>query len=300
MSRFGLDPGSGEKVLKKTDEKISDSIIPAGFKKFSESEVYNSENLYEKINGKAPLYLDAGFTKLTTQRFINETDETLICELYLYDMQNARNAFSVYSVQKRAEAELLGGMKFGYKSGNAVYFAHGRYYAELIGFSESDVLLKAMTGITNNLKADLPVSQEIEPVELGLFPEQNLIVDSFNFYLTGVFGSTDLTNTFTARYKFDNDELTLFFSLRKSAEDAQNIAEKYYNFLIENGASQKKPANKKLKAKMVDFYDTTEIVFSVDSFIAGVHEAENQELAEKAAIILREKLRIPNKMKNYQ
>ena len=45
-----------------------------------------------------------------------------------------------------------------------------------------------------------------------------------------------------------------------------------------------------LKDKIFDFYGVTEMVFAKGPFVIGVHEAENQAAAEKAAIMLADKL----------
>ncbi|MHC4075407.1 MAG: DUF6599 family protein, partial [Planctomycetota bacterium] len=71
-------------------------LLPQGYEKLSDVEIYDSDNLYEKINGKATLYTESGFRKLFTQRFANSLDKSLAAELYLYDMGEAKNAFSVY------------------------------------------------------------------------------------------------------------------------------------------------------------------------------------------------------------
>jgi len=104
MSRFGV----GTAVSAPGTEKISlTSLAPLGFEKLSE-ETYLADNLYEKINGKAPLYIESGFVKLSTARFISKDDESLWMELFIFDMANIKNAFSVYSVQKRPDVEILG------------------------------------------------------------------------------------------------------------------------------------------------------------------------------------------------
>jgi hypothetical protein len=41
-------------------------------------------------------------------------------------------------------------------------------------------------------------------------------------------------------------------------------------------------------------YGTTEIVFTVGPFVAGIHEAENQQAAEKLAEVLINKLKSIN------
>ena len=137
MTRFGLGAAAQPDSQKAPDLAALASgppgRTPDAFKELSSPLVYTAGNLYEKINGKAPLYLDAGFLKLFTQRFVSRTDENLWMEIYLYDMAGLKNAFSVYSVQKRADVETLSTMQFAYKTTNALYFVHGRYYVELLG-----------------------------------------------------------------------------------------------------------------------------------------------------------------------
>jgi len=104
------------------------------------------------------------------------------------------------------------------------------------------------------------------------------------------FGFEGLTDTFTARYKIDGETIIAFLSKRVDSNDAQLTAESYYNFLIDNGGVAKPIANKTIKAKVVDFYGTTEIIFVVGPFVGGIHEAENQQAAEKLAAKLISKL----------
>ncbi|MHC4461735.1 MAG: DUF6599 family protein [Planctomycetota bacterium] len=265
-------------------------LLPYGFKTLSEIEVYNSGNLYEKINGKAPLYIDAGFTKLSTQRFASQADENLVMELYIFDMARARNAFSVYSVQKRAEVETLPDMEFAYKTSNALYLTHGEYYIELIGFSESDELFAAMAEVTRKIRTNLVVHDDTGIPEIEYLPQDNLVPGSIKLYLTSAFGFEGLTDIFAAKYEFNGETITAFLSKRPDPRDAEVVAESYRNFLIENGATARKTAKKILEGKVLDFYDTTEIVLSIGPFIIGVHEAENQQSAEKLAVMLINKL----------
>jgi hypothetical protein len=211
-------------------------------------------------------------------------------ELFVYDMGNIRNAFSVYSTQRRAEAEPFPPMRFAYKTGNALYFVHGKYYIELVGSSESNELLRAMAEVARKIRANLAIDYDTNIDELALFPKENLIGESIKLYLTNAFGFEKLTDTFSAQYKLDSDTITAFLSRRADPQDAQLTAESYYNFLIANGGSAKPAVNKTFEGKVVDFYDTTEIVFATGPFVAGIHEAENQQAAEKLAEILFNKL----------
>lgn len=310
MGRFGTDPVAARVVEPRTakvageSEPALGSLVPHGFRTLSESEVYGPENLYEKINGKAPFYIESGFVKLLTQRFVSKDDEDLWMELFVYDMATARNAFSVCSVQRRMDAAVisLSPASFGYKTSNALYFVHGRYYIELLGSSESAELLQAMGQVAENISSNLLVGKDVKIPELALFPEENLVLGSIRLYLANAFGFEGLTDTFAAQYSLDNEvirdpkrkkmrlgTLTAFFSRRSTSKDAQVTAESYCNFLIENGAVAKMTGNEALKnvqGKVLDFYGTTEIVFAIGPFVAGIHEAEDQRSAEKLAEML--------------
>ena len=284
ISRFGITAANLQSPQKPAPETENSPAIPisAGFDKLSQPEVYDADNLYEKINGKAPLYTEAGFLKLYCQRLVNKGDTNLWMEVFLYDMGNMRNAFSVYSMQKRAEADaLLAFGQMGYKTTNGAYFVHGKFYAEIVGSSESQQLVDAMVetsaGIQNTIAA-----ADLKITELDLFPSENLVPGSAQLYLKNAFGFEGLTDIFTARYKIDAQEVTVFFSRQADPQNAEAMAESYHKFLVENGATVKQANNEILKGKVFDFYGVTEIVFAKGLFVVGVHEAENQDAAEKA------------------
>ncbi|MHC4545711.1 MAG: DUF6599 family protein [Planctomycetota bacterium] len=264
-------------------------LLPYGFIKLSE-ETYLADNLYEKINGKAPLYIESGFVKLSTARFVNKNDENLWMELFIFDMANIKNAFSVYSVQKRPGVEILADMQFGYRTTDAPYLVHGKYYVEFIASSKSDELFKAMMEVAHNIQTNLPVDKVTEIPELTFFPQANLVVGSHKLYLASAFGFEGFTDIFTAQYKLGDETITAFFSKRSDSRDAQLVAKSYYSFLIENGGEIKPATNKSLEDKVVDFYDTTEIISAAGPFVFGIHEAESQQSAEKIAITLINKL----------
>lgn len=297
MSRFGIEATRHRraKLSAQKGEKIAlDSLAPSGFGTLAKTETYTTENLYEKINGKAPLYIESGFKDLLTQRFISKDRENLWMELFIYDMGNIENAYSVYSTQKRAEVEMLSFAypRFHYKTSNGLYFVHGKYYVEAVGSSESTKLLRAMVEITQKISSVLPADSDTRTFEakMALFPKENLVPGSIKLYLTDAFGFEGLTDTFTARYEVDSEIISVFLSKRTSTENAASVAKSYRNFLLESGGKLKKATNKALEGQVLDFYGMTEIVSSIGPFVVGIHEAENQQAAEKLAEILVSKI----------
>jgi hypothetical protein len=298
ISRYG----EGEAVVSKPEAQNTkpetglelSSLAPADFETLSKAESYNTDSLYEKIDGKAPLYLEAGFKELTTQRFVSKSDPNLWMELYIYDMGNIKNAFGVYSEQRREGSEAFPSIQFAYKTGNALYFVDGKYYIEIVGSSESGELSKAIAEAAQKAKANLTIDPNTSIAELAFFPQENLVSDNFKLYVVNAFGCEKLTNIFTARYKIENENVTAFISKRADSKEAEAMAESYRKFLVENGAVIKNTDNKALAGKVIDSYDTTEIVFTVGPFVAGVHETDNQQAAENIAEILINKLKSLN------
>jgi hypothetical protein len=282
MARFGIasEQGSG-----------------GDFPPVGKAETYNTDNLYEKIDGKAPMYQEAGFVKLTTQRFAAKNNSELGFELYVYDMNNAKNAFSVYSRQKRADVidlSDLGASAFGYVAGNAICISLGKNYIEMIGSAESNELVDWMKGIAKDLSAKFKPTDKDRITELGYLPTQGTVAGSWKLQIDNAFGFDGLTDAYSAQYKSGDKAVSIFFSKRKNADEAKTVAKNYYDFLITNGAKAVTVDSEILKsagASVVDFYGAFEIVFPVGIFVGGVHEADNKQAAEKGAEVLIDQLK---------
>ena len=75
--------------------------LHTGIEAMSPAESFTPDTLSNKINGKAELYLSAGFIQLQTQRFRPADDPEQWFEVFIYDMGKPANAFAVYSTQRR-------------------------------------------------------------------------------------------------------------------------------------------------------------------------------------------------------
>lgn len=263
------------------------AILPAGFEPMTPPETYTPDTLYEKINGKAELYLNSGFVSLWCRRFVSTADETTWGEIFIYDMGSDTNAFAVYSAQKRADAQPLQDLRFGYTTADAVFAAKGKYYIEVIGQPDAPDLLSAMRQATKSALSQVG-AQQTQIAELSLFPQENLVTDSFGLQITGAFGYQGLTNTFTAKYKFDGETVTIFLSRRADEQAAAKLAESYYQFLKMVGAKELSPgADFDIPGgRIAELYDSVEVIFTDGPFVAGVHSAPSREAAAKAAKML--------------
>jgi hypothetical protein len=281
MARFGIA----------SQQESQGDFTPVG-----KAETYNNDNLYEKIDGKAPMYQEAGFVKLDTQRLAAKSNSELSFEFYTYDMNNAKNAFSVYSRQKRADGvdlSDLGASAFGYIAGNEICISLGKNYIEMIGSAESNDLVDLMKGFAGNLAAKFKPGEKDKIAELGFFP-QGTVAGTWKLQIDNAFGFDGLTDTYSAQYKAGDKTVTIFLSKRKNADEAKAVAKNYFDFLITNGAKSVAADSDILKsagASVMDFYGAFEIVFPAGVFVGGVHEASDKQAAQKAAELLISRLK---------
>jgi len=272
----------------KSLDSLLGSIVPDGFEPLAEIAIYNAENLYEKIDGKAPFYVDSGFEMLLTSWLKSKTDDHLMFEFYVYDMAEPANAFSVFSIQKRPDASPMSGFEinFGYRTENAILFVKGKYYIELIGSAESEPLFSAMTEFAKQLSAELPDQRQFSFPQQLITAGDNLIPGSIKFYTGNALGFDGFDNTFTAVYNIDGSNVTIFLSERPDEKNAEQLTEGYCKFLINTGAEEKSADISIDKAKLLDFYGTIELVFNNGPVVAGIHEAGDINTAVKLARLL--------------
>ncbi len=271
-----------------TLDSVPGFLLPPGFELFSNREQYNAENLYEKINGKAPLYLQAGFVRLTTQRFRSGKDPALWFEVAVYDMGTPRNAFSVYSAQKRSGTSVVPSLEpfDHYKTENGLYLRHGPWYVECVGSAVSTRLDEGMIAIARDLfSADAGKDDAV--AELQLFPVKDLVPAGFKLILKNAFGSDMLAGTFIARYRLNGQLITAFICPQDSPELAQQVAEKYHQFLLESGGVPEESVD---AMQPVDLYGLVEIVFAAGPYVAGIHEGESHAEALEIAGRLKDAL----------
>lgn len=263
------------------------SYLPEGFNPLSSVEAFGPENLSEKIDGKAELYLSAGFVKLVSRRFVKSGQSDSWFEVYVYDMGSTRNAFSVYSSQRRADGEDVDFTRFAYHSRNALFFVHGREYVEVVASSES--LIEEMLALGRNFVAGKR-TETGEVNEIALFPKEALEEGSITLLSSDVFGYQELNNVFIAHYLLGGKRFTLFLSARKDPREADSLAASYRQFLLENGGKNQVAENRIPGLKIVEILDSYEFIFAHRHFLAGVHEADDIAMAEELAVRLYETL----------
>jgi hypothetical protein len=263
---------------------LSFDLIP-----LSPPEVFGPLNLSDKINGKAGLYLSAGFKRLESQRLRPAKDSDAWIEVFIYDMGNSENAFSVFSAQQRDDAKPAGLGQFSYRTQNALYWVHGPYYIEIIASTateeNTDVMQRFAQTFIRNVKVE---TKSID--ERNLFPLHGLDQNSIVLIADDAFGYEGFDRVYIANYNAGSAELTAFLSRRKTQQQAEHLASTYHQFLLSFGGEKQASSPLLADAKIVMILDTYEVIFSQGFYVAGVREASDIAQAINLAVMLKKRL----------
>ena len=135
--------------------------------------VFIGQDLYNRINGAAELFLEMGFRRLTAQRYHHGEG---VIDLELYEMENPTAALGVYS-HKRGRETPLEGLP-GRHTGNRfqITACKGGYFFQVNNFAGGRDLLPAMVELARSVFGAIP---EGNPVDLlDILPEGGLVAGS--------------------------------------------------------------------------------------------------------------------------
>lgn len=102
---------------------------------------YTRENLYVKIDGQAPAYINAGFVSLLCGTFTSKSQPHSTIDVYCYDMGDAAHATAIYGSEAPPAMTTIGIGDEAYFVSGAVFFRRDRFYVQVLasGASESEV-----------------------------------------------------------------------------------------------------------------------------------------------------------------
>jgi hypothetical protein len=273
------------------------ALIPEvpGFTPLAPAQSFGPDNLSDKIDGKAELYLSSGFKEMSCRSFNVADSGKAYVEVFVYDMGSAPNAFAVFSGQRRPGSPNIPLTANAYATSNALYFTRGPYYVEIVADRASAALQKSLTTYAEATLAKMPAEGKGGPTKASdLFPKEGLTSDSVRLNASDVFGLEGFNNVYTGEYTLKNGTATAFLAERDSPEQAKADAKRYLEFLTTNGYQKIKPPAGLEGIEVLKLDNSYEIVLVQGRILTGVHDASSLEAARE----LMEKLRTALKGKS--
>jgi hypothetical protein len=263
---------------------------PEGFTPLTPAQSYGPETLSDKIDGKAELYLSAGFKEMSCRSFGLGAGGATHVDVYLYDMGSAPNAYAVFSGQRRAGSPNSSLTANAYTTANALFFTQGKYYVEIVGDRAAETLQKSLEAYAAALLAKLPAVGEAKDAA-ALFPKEGLARDTVRLSAADTFGLEGFNQVLTGEYSLKDGKATGFIAERDTPAQAQAEAKRYLEFLAANGYLKVPTTGPLAQLPIFALDNSFEIVFVEGRTLAGVHDATTLTAALELAATLRTALK---------
>jgi hypothetical protein len=286
-------PGRPQAASARTSSATA-ALLPGveGFTPLAPGESFGPDNLSDKIDGKAELYLSAGFKEMSCRKFSLDSAGKAYVEVFIYDMGSAPNAFAVFSGQRRPGSPGSSLTANAYSTANALFFTQGRFYVEMVADRAALGLQSSLESYARALLAKLPAEAETkEQGAAALFPKEGLAPDTVRLCTADSFGCEGLNNMFTGEYRLKAGEATAFIARRDTPEQAQAEAKRYLDFLAANGYRKVQTPGSAADLSMLALDNSYEIVFVQGKTLAGVHDATSREAAQELVAKLQNELK---------
>jgi hypothetical protein len=269
------------------------ALIPEvpGFTPLAPAQSFGPDNLSDKIDGKAELYLSAGFKEMSCRSFNVADSGKAYVEVFVYDMGSAPNAFAVFSGQRRPGSPNISLTANAYATSNALYFTQGPFYVEIVADRASEALQTSLQAFAKALLAKMPSEGKGAPTKADLFPKEGLASDTVRLNASDVFGLEGFNNVFTGEYTLKSGTATAFLAERDTPEQARSDAQRYREFLTANGYQKVQSPAAAEGIEVLKLDNSYEIVLVQGRILAGVHDASSPEAALNLAAQVRTALK---------
>lgn len=245
---------------------------------------FNADTLYEKIDGKAQLYLSYNFAELL---FTTYTAGASSIDVYVYDMSQADNAFGIYKAEEGENAEAVEVGRGGYASGASIFFWKGKHYVNILAGGEEGHGESASPSGSRELAMKLAGAIAAQLPDAGqnlwaeqILPQADRTAGSFEFRKSDAFGLDFLKDVFSAQYKVGGKDLTLFVLRQPSQEKAEEILKQYEAFAGKYGKILGREDVAGAKVLLIESSGTYDVVFLKDKYFGGATAADDRDLAK--------------------
>ena len=244
-------------------------LTPEGWHLYDKVYFFTADNLFERINGRAELYLSYDVVSLTTATFERGTDIGDFIEISVYDMGNLTNAFGIFSVERPPGETPLDLVRISYRSDSSCYIWKGKYYVAVVA-SDNTAELRRMS-LEMARKVTLPLTDSGEPIwGLTAFPSDALIPDSLKYFKVDAMGLDFMKDVYTVKYRGEQEEITAFISKKDSSQEANSTVKHYIQYCENYGGGSKRITKYGTDLFLCDMNGTFDIIFSEGCFVCGI------------------------------
>jgi hypothetical protein len=251
-----------------------------GLKPMSDTEFYNADNLFEKIDGRAPAYLNFNFQNLRCRSFSIFGASGSYVDVYEYRFDTPINAFGMFSLERDPKGEPLAFAPDGYASGMGFFFRQGPRYVQVTASDQNAKTLELAKAIAEDRAKNLPADDTGLDARRRL-PATGLDPASVQFVPENAQGQAFLKNVFQASYDFNGKKLPFFLMVTTPA-DAATAWKSYQDFASQYGGKVTAlPDVNGAKIFTAQNFGTWKVIYQRVGEIGGVFDADDGDQARE-------------------
>jgi hypothetical protein len=246
----------------------------------SDTEFYNADNLFEKIDGRAPAYLNFNFQKLRCRSFSITGTSGSFVDVYEYRFDTPVNAFGMFALERDPKGGPLAFAPDGYASGMGFFFRQGPRYIQVMASDQNAKTLGLAKAIAEDRAKNLPDDDSGLDARRRL-PVTGLDPASVQFVQENAQGQAFLKNVFQANYDFAGKKLPFFLMVATPA-DAAAAWKSYLDFAGQFGGKVTAlPDVNGAKIFAAQNFGSFKVIYQRDGEIGGVVDAADGDQARQ-------------------
>jgi hypothetical protein len=279
----------GAPAAEPAPEQSSDTPVPAakgapmdialtGIKPMSDTEFYNSDTLYEKIDGRAPAYQSFNVQGLRCRTFSVLAGTGSYVDVYEYRFDSPVDAFGMFSLERDPKGGPLNFAPDGYSSEMGYFFRQGAVYVQVIASDQKPATLALTKAIAENRAKALPVDDRGLAGRRKL-PATGLMAGSVSYVPENAQGQAAFKDVFQAKYQFDGAELP-FFIMVATPDDAAKAWKSFQDFCARFGKVESLPDVNGAKLFSAQVFGKWKVVYQRKDDLGGVFDAADETNAQ--------------------
>ncbi len=253
-------------------------IALPGLKPMSDTEFYNSDTLYEKIDGRAPAYQSFNVQGLRCRTFSVVAAPGSYVDVYEYRFDSPVDAFGMFSLERDPKGRPLDFAPDGYSGEMGYFFRQGAVYVQIIASDVKPPTLALAKLIAENRAKELPVDDRGLAGRRKL-PATGMEADSVAYVPENAQGQAALKDVFQANYDFSGTKLP-FFIMVATPEEAAKAWIAFEDFCRRFGKVQMLPDVNGGKIFSAQVFGKWKVVFQHGNELGGVFDATDAATAQ--------------------
>lgn len=272
--------GEGAAAAPKTAIKAEPlEIALAGIKPMSATEFYNSDNLFEKIDGRAPAYQGFNVQQLRCRTFSIEAAAGSYVDVYEYRFDTPVDAFGMFALERDPKGQAIDFAPDGYSGEQGYFFRQGAVYVQVIASDQKTETQALSKAIAQNRAKQLPADDKGLAGRRRL-PAAGLMAESIMFVPENAQGQAALKDVFQAKYKFAGAELP-FFVMVASAGETAAAWKSFQEFCAQFGKVEPLPDAAGAKIFSAQVFGKWKVIYQREGELGGVFDAGDVEKARQ-------------------